>query len=364
MPDDALNALADVVRAGLGPPKEQLRSAIEGLFGSGNRYHSKDLEKTSVRDAYALATDEADGVPYAGFIHPDNASSGPYGGTSIVWFPIKAGDAGGTGQEAPPPAALMTFVVGTKGLSPDEGILTRPGHRRRIAALRRYLARLGVEAWTKPDPAALGVRVPDEVERRFPGFGKAFKRYGHEMYCIAAVPNDQPKARQVVQAFLDLYARERGWQVVKTAAPEYDAFQGRLRADIFRMLDATSVNALLRNRRFVVLQGPPGTGKTRMAEEIRVRHFDMSRTRARPPPLSRTRWPSSTVSRTSSSSTRPRTRSTCCQATPTSSPRTRTSFASGCATSCCRSSTSTCGRGSWDRQPRSFTPSATRSRTR
>ena len=56
------------------------------------------------------------------------------GGTSLVWFPTS--DSG----------SLIGFGVGTRGLSPDEGILTKPGHRRRLVALRRYLKELGVEA--------------------------------------------------------------------------------------------------------------------------------------------------------------------------------------------------------------------------
>ncbi len=53
-------------------------------------------------------------VPFAGLIHPDSPPSGPYGGMSLVWFPIK--DKG----------SLLTLVVGTRGISPDMGILTRP----------------------------------------------------------------------------------------------------------------------------------------------------------------------------------------------------------------------------------------------
>ena len=58
------------------------------------------------------------GVPFAGMVHPDSPPSGAYGGTSIVWFPT------------PEHGSLIDFGVGTRGLAPDEGILTRPGHRR------------------------------------------------------------------------------------------------------------------------------------------------------------------------------------------------------------------------------------------
>jgi 5-methylcytosine-specific restriction protein B len=261
--DDALLTLVNAIRVGLPAPDKGMRPLLEALFGE--RYQKRHFEKEMVRDAYALGVDEGDGVPYAGLINPDNATSGPYGGTSIVWFPTKEN------------GTVITFVVGTKGLSPDEGILTRPGHRRRVAALRRYLARTGVETWTKPDPAALTVSVPEEVQRRFPGFDKAFKRYGHEMYCVAQVPRgeeDEEKALRVVQAFIDLYAYERGWQVLKACEREYEEFLNALRADLFPQVDAALVNDVVRSRRFVILQGPPGTGKTRMADEVRRKFFD------------------------------------------------------------------------------------------
>jgi hypothetical protein len=88
-----------------------------------------------------------DGVPFGALLHPDNPPSGAYGGFSLAWFPTLEG-------------SLMSLVVGTRGLQPDEGILTRPGHRRRVAALRRYLTRSGVDAWAKADPAAVGVKMP------------------------------------------------------------------------------------------------------------------------------------------------------------------------------------------------------------
>jgi 5-methylcytosine-specific restriction protein B len=257
---DALTELAGLIARGLGPNVGEARARLDGLFGE--RYPKRFSAPTAVRDAYALgsATSE-EGIPFAGLIHPDNPPSGPYGGTSIVWFPGENG-------------SLIDFGVGTRGLAPDEGILTRPGHRRRIAALRRYLARRGIEAWTKPDPSALGVTVPKTVRERFSGFDKVFQRYGAELYACARVPPDQASARVIVQAFLDTYAYERGWPVMKAYEREFDAFHEELRNDIFPTVDADQVHTLLRQRRFVVLQGPPGTGKTRMADEVGRRFFE------------------------------------------------------------------------------------------
>lgn len=259
MATDALTNLTAAIVQGLGATTGSMRPAIEQLFG--DRYQKRHREPTSIRDAYGLADASEGGVPYAGLINADNPPSGPYGGTSVVWFPSV--DRG----------SLIDFGVGTRGLSPDEGILTRPGHRRRIAALRRYLTRLGVDAWSKPDPAALGVKVPKTVRERFPGFEKVFDRYGAELYVCAHVPTEPVAAREVVRAFLDLYAYERGWQVMQAAKAEYEQFHAELRSELFVQPTPTEVYELLKARRFVVLQGPPGTGKTRMADDIRRQFF-------------------------------------------------------------------------------------------
>jgi 5-methylcytosine-specific restriction protein B len=258
--DDTCTALATAIQRGLSRPDGGVRPLLEGLFG--NRYQKRHFAPTAIRDAYALAAGDAeDGVPFAGLIHPDNPPTGPYGGTSFVWFPTREH------------RSLLALVVGTRGLAPDEGILTRPGHRRRIAALRRHLAKKGVETWTKPDPSMLGVAVPKVVRDRLPGFEKALHRYGGEVYCLARVPEDASLAREVVQAFLDLYAYERGWQPLKSIQAEYDELHSALRDGLFPAVGAEDVDAVLRRRRFVILQGPPGTGKTRMAEEVRARYF-------------------------------------------------------------------------------------------
>lgn len=259
---DALSSLTELIRRGLAGPSAGARPVLEALFGG--RYHKRHHEPSVIRDAFALAGVDGseDGVPFAALINGDNPPSGPYGGASIAWFPTKE------------QGSLLTLVIGTRGLSPDEGLLTRPGHRRRTAALRRCLARHGLHVWTKPDPAALGVPTPKVAVDSFPGFEPALRRYAYEIYCAVRVPqDDQQKARVAVQAFFDLYAYERRWQVLNEHKHEFDEFHAALLEDVFTTVDAERVDSLLRSRRFVVLQGPPGTGKTRLADEVRHKHF-------------------------------------------------------------------------------------------
>ncbi|HEV8358652.1 MAG TPA: AAA family ATPase [Gemmatimonadales bacterium] len=256
---DALTQLTVLIQQGRSAKEDEIKPLVEALFGQ--RYHKAAWKDLQVRNAYGLAREDVDGgVPYAGLIHPDNPTSGPYGGTSLVWFP---GDG----------CSLMGLGIGTRGISPDEGILTRPGHRRRIAALRRLFARHGVKGWAKPDPAALGIEVPEVVRGWWPEFAPAFKRYGSEMYCFAKVPGEPNAGRGVVQAFFDLYAYERRWKTLAAAQQESDELLGALRSDLFQVPTPKLVHDLLLKRRFVILQGPPGTGKTRMADLVRREFF-------------------------------------------------------------------------------------------
>jgi 5-methylcytosine-specific restriction protein B len=259
--NDALQNLADAIAAGSTTSDAAMLDAMRGIFGE--RYHKRsgphvDYERPPfIRNAYGKGGGETEHVAYAGFINPENPSSGPYGGTSLVWFPRDEG-------------CLIDFGIGTRGLSPDEGILTRPGHRRRIASLRRYLVGKGVAvAWARQDPASIGVPVPDLITKQLPAWAPVFKRYGTELYCLAVVPKDDPeKARVIVQAFLDLYAYERGWDVLKSAEDEVNQFIAGLNAMWLATPSMAAIESLLEQRRFVVLEGPPGTGKSRIAEQI------------------------------------------------------------------------------------------------
>jgi len=255
---DSLDNLTAVISKGLNEKPPDLLALVKTLFGT--RYYQNDWKSDDgVRNRYDMGED---GVPFGALLHPDNPSSGAYGGFSLAWFPTADG-------------SLITLVVGTRGLQPDESILTRPGHRRRVAALRRYLIRKGVGAWAKADPAAIGVKMPSQARQLLgDSFNAACNRYGDVIYAAAPVAqNDPDKARLVVQAFLDLYAFERGWRPLKASQREYDDFHGTLRADLFPNATPEDVHRLLQRRRFVVLQGPPGTGKTRMAEIVKRDFF-------------------------------------------------------------------------------------------
>jgi len=104
---------------------KRMREGFDELYGSsGGRYPASAKSLVEVRAPERQGSTEDIGVPFAALIHPSNPKSGPYGGMSIAIFP---GD-----DESP---CLLSFVVGTNGLAPDEAILgpVMPERSRRFA---------------------------------------------------------------------------------------------------------------------------------------------------------------------------------------------------------------------------------------
>jgi len=136
---------------------EKFKAGYDALFGGdGGRYPDSAKRQVTLR-APAPPEDSEGMVPFAALIHPSNPSSGPYGGTSLAVFP---------GDDTP---CLISLVVGTNGLAPDEGILGRPGHARKAAAVCAWLnsGKRKLVAWSKHDPTRLDQRVPSEVAEQF-----------------------------------------------------------------------------------------------------------------------------------------------------------------------------------------------------
>ena len=151
VPMSAIDELTTVIANGLGDNADTVgnktEDTIDGIFGERYRANSPRDKRVDL-----MAGDR--NIPFAGLLHPNNPTSGVYGGMSLIRFPIPQDDAG-------PACSLLTFICGTRGLAPDEAILGRPGHARHRASHRDHS-----EAFARGDQAIRPRRGRDDVLQR------------------------------------------------------------------------------------------------------------------------------------------------------------------------------------------------------
>ncbi len=252
----SLTSLLDIVYSGnLDNWKDRNEKALGGLLGGAHGRYKKDAE----RDFLLRAPEAIAEVPFTAYIHPSNPKSGAYSGMSFAIFPL---------ADQP---ALITLVVGTQGLSPDEAILGRPGHARKCQAICKWLnATYGtgeLVAWAKHDPTRTDMPMP-----RFDSWSdykSVFDRYGKEIYAVYRPTDQRTGTEEALSAFLDLLFEERGYQPMSASRADSERVQASWFKYLMPPLEEESVSTLLDRRRFVIIQGPPGTGKTRLAENLR-----------------------------------------------------------------------------------------------
>ena len=260
-----LEALIALIDDGVPPAnwEQANEGALAELFGAPSGRYGADAGKSIDLRAPAMKNDSD--APFSAYIHPANPKTGPYGGMSIAIFPV------------PDKPALLTFVVGTAGLHPDEEILGRPGHARKVRAICDWLNRKhgagNVIAWSKQDPVRVDQPAPSEVVRQFGDYSGAFSKYGNVLYAIFAPNGDRAATADAVAAFLDLMFAERGFSVLASSASHADDIRAQWFAHLMPDVTKDDVATLLTSRRFVVIQGPPGTGKTRMAEQLLAQDY-------------------------------------------------------------------------------------------
>jgi 5-methylcytosine-specific restriction enzyme B len=232
--------------------------AFAALFGGPEgRYTKAAAEKVTLR---APEMRDDSGVPFAAYIHKDNPKSGPYSGLSFVLFPVSNGP------------CLIGLVVGTQGLSPDQGILGRPGHARKVRAICEWLNRKHGRghrvAWAKQDPTRTDLKVPADVNRDWENGKAVFDRYGGEIYALYRPTEDRQATADAITALLDLMFEERGYVPMASSKQASDSVRAAWFEHLMPTVERAEVKELLANRRYVIVQGPPGTGKTMMARDL------------------------------------------------------------------------------------------------
>ena len=234
--------------------KNRNQEALNSIFGAANgRYTERAKSAVKLR-----APDNE--IPFAAYIHPNTTNEGAYGGLSFVIFPVK---------DKP---ALFGLVVGTQGLDPDEAVLGRPGHARKVQAICAWLNhKFGQNepvAWAKYDPTRVDITVPEKLQRDWSEYKDAFGKYSGVMYGLYRPTDDQSHTAEALAAFLDLMFEERGFPPNTASLKDRDRIKSAWFNYLMPQIGRSEVKTRLDESRFVIIQGPPGTGKTRMALEL------------------------------------------------------------------------------------------------
>ncbi len=199
-------------------------------------------------------------MPFAALIHPSNPDSRAYGGMSFVIFPVDNGP------------CLVSLVIGTQGLSPDESVLGRPGHIRKVRAICNMVnsqhEKGELLAWSKQDPTRTDLDVPFNIRQIFSDYSSVFDRYGKVLYGIYRPTENQETTAKLLKAFLDLMFEERGITPRAGSIQDNENIRAEYFTNLFPKIDSQEVVDLLNTRKYVILEGPPGIGKTRMAMQI------------------------------------------------------------------------------------------------
>jgi 5-methylcytosine-specific restriction protein B len=258
-----LDALVRIIHDNHRDWTETNKAAFDSLFGAPGGRYPKAAEKTMTVRAPDISLDT--GVPFAAYIHPANPKSGPYGGLSFVIFPVR---------DSP---CLVGLVVGTQGLVPDEVVLGRPGHARKVRAicdwLNREFGKGSQIAWAKQDPTRTDITIPENLCQKWPAYKSVFDRYGKEMYVLFRPDSDENATKAAVTALLDLVFEERGYRPIKDALADSERLRTKWFDHLMPVVEAAKVKEVLDERRFAILQGPPGTGKTRMATDLLANQY-------------------------------------------------------------------------------------------
>ena len=129
--------------------------------------------------------------------------------------------------------------------------------------------------WSKADHAALGMSVPKAFSSKFR------VRRNFQTVCkrdvVAQVPAQPELAEEVVRSFLDLYAYERDWPLLKAHAAESNELLANLREQLFVIPTVESVAQLVRARAFSDLAGRPRNWKNAVSRERKAPSFQRSR---------------------------------------------------------------------------------------
>ena len=234
---------------------------------------AKDLEKTLIESAisFGMNTDKEsnkrnaisrsrienqyfnDQSAFFGFINPDEGFSGGYSDLSFVIFPQKDGG-----------ECVMSIGVGSLGYKNDLELASLPGLRRSYLRLMDDDGNSFCKTsfW---DIETTAKDLLDKIRTEFPALKGVIETYKTVLLANRIVNPDTDM--DIINAWLAKYAEYRGWASNNTQRKAIkDALKACERKE--KKDDYKNIEALLNNRKYIVLQGAPGTGKTYTALKI------------------------------------------------------------------------------------------------
>ncbi len=219
--------------------KQRCEEAFDELYSSSNSRYPEKAKKTITLRAPGFSPES--GVPFAALIHPSNPDSGAYGGMSFVVFPVDNGP------------CLVSLVIGTQGLSPDESVLGRPGHIRKVGAICNMVnsqhGKGELLAWSKLDPTRTDLDVPLNIRQIFSDYSSVFDRYGKVLYGIYRPTENYQITVKLLKAFLDLMFEERGITPRAGSKQDYENIRTEYFANLFPKVDSQEVVDLISSRK-------------------------------------------------------------------------------------------------------------------
>lgn len=234
---------------------------------------AKDLEKVLIESAisFGMNTDKEsnkrnaisrsrienqyfnDQSAFFGFINPDEDFSGGYSDLSFVIFPQKDGG-----------ECVMSIGVGSLGYKNDLELASLPGLR------RSYLRLMDDDGNSFCKTSFLDIETTSsdllaKIRTEYPALKGVIETYKTVLLANRIVNPDTDM--DIINAWLAKYAEYRGWASNNTQRKAIkDALKACERKE--KKDDFKNIEALLKNRKYIVLQGAPGTGKTYSALKI------------------------------------------------------------------------------------------------
>ena len=216
----------------------------------------EDPRNYLLRNNTAVMNSDEEGAYYFGLISPDEEVSGPFHDLCLVIFPNQSDD------NKP---WVISLGIGTLGFRNDYDLALKPGVR------RTFLSILSDRGFCKSSLVDIDHDLPDSFMGQIPDLQFALKKY-KKVLPICEILDDplSNNGKDIITAFIAIYAKIRGWLKYKYQLEAYDKALSKV-TNNEAVDDEKGAYQLLLNRKYIIITGAPGTGKTRLAKILNTK---------------------------------------------------------------------------------------------